>query len=105
MHRLCRITGCTNPAVTRRTICHKHRHRIRHHGDPDFHTWTTADPADVELLIRNPRPTPGLTRLERVLVARGLTRLGLPADEIARIFDVTPRTVYRWRSKAPRQAA
>ena len=98
MTRPCRIDGCTNPARDRRTVCHKHRHRIRRYNDPNFTTWTTADPNEVELIVREPRPVDGLTRLERRLVAQGLTARGTPADEIARILHVNPRTVYRWRA-------
>jgi DNA-binding CsgD family transcriptional regulator len=96
--RPCRITGCTTPARDRRTVCHKHRHRLRRHGDPHFTTWTHADPDEVDLLIHNPRPVEGLTRLEQRLIAAGLTKRQIPAEEIARLLHVTPRTVYRWRA-------
>jgi len=39
------------------------------------------------------------------MVARGLTAREVPAEEIARIVGVQPRTVYRWRSEGFRQAA
>ncbi|HEY9370409.1 helix-turn-helix domain-containing protein [Streptomyces sp.] len=68
-------------------------------------TWQTADEYDVELIVREARPVEGLTRLERVLVARGLTERAVPGEEIARIVGVTPRTVWRWRSEGFRQAA
>jgi len=68
-------------------------------------TWSTADDYDVELIVRDARPVHGLTRLERVMVARGLTARNMPAEEIARIVGVTPRSVYRWRSEGFRQAA
>jgi hypothetical protein len=103
--RHCRITGCTTPARSGRHICHKHRVRIARHGDPDFTTWSVADDHDVAALIREQRPTAGLTRLERVQVAQGLTDHGLPAAEIARILGVHPRSVYRWRAEGFRQAA
>jgi DNA-directed RNA polymerase specialized sigma24 family protein len=96
--RHCRITGCTTPAAKRR-LCYRHYHRIRRYGDPDFTQWTVADDTDVQLIIAEQRPTQGLTRLERVLVAQGLTQLGLPADEIARILGVHPRTIHRWRAR------
>lgn len=76
-----------------------HRHRIARHGDPDFTEWTVADDTDVALIVEQARPSQGLTRRERVLVARGLTGQGLPASEIARILGVTERTVYRWRAE------
>lgn len=104
MHH-CRITNCTNEARTGRRVCGLHRQRIWRHGDPHFTEWTVADDHDVQTLISEQRPAQGLTRLERVKVAQGLTDLGLPADEIARILAVTPRTVYRWRSEGFRQAA
>jgi DNA-directed RNA polymerase specialized sigma24 family protein len=97
--RHCRIDGCPTPAAKQRRVCHRHYNRIRRYGDPDFNTWTVADDQDVATIIREQRPAEGLTRLERVLVAQGLTQLGLPAEEIARILAVTPRTVYRWRAR------
>ena len=103
--RHCRINQCTNTAIPGRRLCTKHKQRIALHGDPDFTQWTAADEHDVAAIIRDARPAPGLTRLERVLVARGLTQHGLPATEIARILTVTERTVYRWRSEGFRQAA
>lgn len=99
--RSCRITGCTTPPRTGRHLCRKHKRRLAVHGDPHFTTWTVADEHDVAAIIRDQRPTEGLTRLERVLVAQGLTAHGLPAGEIARILAVHPRTVYRWRALAP----
>ncbi|NUU26029.1 MAG: hypothetical protein HOV68_31700 [Streptomycetaceae bacterium] len=68
-------------------------------------SWSVADALDVELIVREPRAVQGLTRLEKVMVARGLTQRDIPAGEIARILAVTPRTVYRWRSEGFRQAA
>lgn len=103
--RRCRITDCTTPARPGRRICHKHRTRIALHGDPHFTTWSVADERDVAAIIREARPTQGLTRLERVLVAQGLTEHGLPAAEIARILGVHPRSVYRWRAEGFRQTA
>ncbi|MGW2223863.1 helix-turn-helix domain-containing protein [Streptomyces formicae] len=67
--------------------------------------WTEADELDVEIIVREARPVEGLTRLERVLVARGLTERRVPGAEIARIVGVAPRTVWRWRSEGFRQAA
>lgn len=105
MNRRCNLDGCTRQARTGRRICGMHKQRIALHGDPDFHTWHTADDTDVQAIIREARPAPGLTRLERLKVAQGLTDHGLPANEIARIVGVEPRTVYRWRSEGFRQAA
>lgn len=101
MTRHCRIDGCPTPAAKHRNVCYRHHNRIRSYGDPHFTQWTVADDHDVDTAIRARQPTPGLTRLERVLVARGLTEHGLPAEEIARILGVTPRTVYRWRATTP----
>ena len=98
MNRPCRILGCPRNAAPSKTICHTCRHRIRNHGNPHFTTWTVADETEVELLVHNPRPVHGLTRLEQRLVAAGLTARDMPADEIARLLNVTPRTVYRWRA-------
>ncbi|MFE3031535.1 helix-turn-helix domain-containing protein [Streptomyces canus] len=104
MRRPCRITDCRNPARTGRNICDRHRTRITRHGNPHHTEWSVADDHDVAAIIREQRPAPGLTRLERVKVAHGLTNHGLPAAEIARIVGVQPRTVYRWRSEGFRQA-
>jgi hypothetical protein len=103
--RHCRITNCTRTARPGRHICDLHRIRLYRHRNPHFTTWAVADEHDVATIISQQRPTPGLTRLERKLVARGLTDHGLPAEEIARILNVTPRTVYRWRAERPRQTA
>jgi DNA-directed RNA polymerase specialized sigma24 family protein len=97
--RHCRINHCPNPPRPGRRLCSKHKQRIALHGNPDFTQWTVADEHDVAAIIREQRPASGLTRLERVLVAQGLTNQGLPADEIARILGVTPRTVHRWRAR------
>ncbi|MFJ6729438.1 helix-turn-helix domain-containing protein [Streptomyces sp. NPDC091281] len=99
MTRHCNIGGCTKAARPGRRICSTHRHRLARYGDPHFTQWTVADEADVELIIAEQRPSPGLTRLERIKVGQGLSQIGLPATEIARILGVTERTVYRWRSK------
>ena len=98
MSRLCRIDECATPAVPHKTLCHKHRKRIRMWGDPDFTQWGTADETDVDLIVRDPRPVEGLTRLERRLVSRGMTERGRSAAEIARIVGVDERTVMRWRA-------
>ncbi|MYX67292.1 MULTISPECIES: hypothetical protein [unclassified Streptomyces] len=52
----------------------------------------------MALIVTERRPAHGLTRLERVLVARGLTERAVPAAEIARIVGVDKRTVERWRA-------
>jgi DNA-directed RNA polymerase specialized sigma24 family protein len=104
VNRRCNIDDCHNTARPGRHICHMHRHRIARHCDPHFTQWTVADDTDVQLIIAAQRPSPGLTRLERIKVAIGFTENGLPASEIAQILGVTERTVYRWRSE-DRQAA
>lgn len=98
--RHCRIDGCPTPAAKRRRVCYRHHNRIRRHGDPHFTEWTVADDHDIATIIREQRPAEGLTRLERVKVGRGLSDLGLPAHEVARILGVAERTVYRWRATA-----
>lgn len=105
MSRPCCFDECATPARAGRRMCDKHRTRIRVHGNPDFTEWTVADDYDVELIVGDPRSAGGLTRLERIKVARGLTERDVPAEEIARIVGVTPRSVYRWRSEGFRQAA
>ncbi len=105
MRRQCRITDCTTPARPGRHLCTRHKYRLARYGDPHFHTWHVADEHNVAVIVHDRRPARGLTRLERVQVARGLTAHGLPAHEIARILAVTPRTVYRWRAQGFRPAA
>ena len=105
MNRRCHITDCPKPPRPGCRYCYGHLQRRRIHGDFHFHTWKTADDQDVQTIIREARPAPGLTRLERIQVAKGLTEHQLPATEIARIVGVTPRTVYRWRSEGFRQTA
>lgn len=105
MIRRCRIADCATPARPGRHLCNKHRTRLTRYGDPHHTEWSAADATDVQTITREQRPAQGLTRLERVQVARGLTDHGLPAQEIARILAVTPRTVYRWRSEGFRRAA
>ncbi|MGW9299643.1 hypothetical protein ACWHA3_02295 [Streptomyces cyaneofuscatus] len=99
MNSRCRIDGCNQDRVIHRTVCSKHRYRLSTWGDPHFTQWGTADPLDVELIVTEQRPAEGLTRLERVLVARGLTERQVPAAEVARIVGVDKRTVHRWRSQ------
>lgn len=101
----CRITDCTRAPRTGCRYCHGHLRRRRLYGNFDFTQWGTADDHDVAAIIREQRPAQGLTRLERVKVARGLTERDVPAEEIARIVGVHPRSVYRWRSQGFRQAA
>jgi DNA-directed RNA polymerase specialized sigma24 family protein len=103
--RPCHIDDCHKPARTGRRLCDGHRTRITRHGNPHHTEWSVADDHDVQVLIREQRPAAGLTRLERVKVAQGLTDHGLPAAEIARILTVAERTVYRWRAEGFRQAA
>ncbi len=105
MPRPCRINECPRNATHNKTLCDTHRYRIRRYGDPHHTQWGVADNTNIQTIIREQRPTQGLTRLERVLVAHGLTAHGLPATEIARILGVHPRTVYRWRSSNSRTAA
>lgn len=97
--RHCRLTGCTKPARRRCHYCYAHLRRRRLYGNFHFTQWGTADETDIQTIIREQRPADGLTRLERVKVGQGLSALGLPAAEIARIVGVTPRTVYRWRAE------
>jgi hypothetical protein len=100
----CRIDDCATSTVRGRAVCERHRTRIRRHGDPHFTHWTVADETDVDLIARDPRPVEGLTRLERVMVARRLHGQ-ISGDEIARVVGVTPRTVWRWAAEGFKQAA
>lgn len=105
MSRLCQIENCNKPARPQRRLCQAHRQRVRLYGDPHFTQWGTADEMDVELIVQERRPVDGLTRLERVLVARGLAEREVPALEVARIVGVDKRTVERWRSRDREAAA
>ena len=103
MTRPCRETGCRNAAAPQRLQCHTCRHRQYAARHPKPRAWADADETDVELIVEQPRPVDGLTRLERVLIARGIDRR-LPAKEIARVVGVSSRTVYRWRTELPASA-
>ncbi|MGW7636028.1 helix-turn-helix domain-containing protein [Streptomyces decoyicus] len=97
--RECSIDDCTTTAAPRRTVCHKHRTRLNRYGDPDFTQWTVADDMDVQLLIEQQRVPDGATRLERRLIAVGLSERGLSAERVAEVVAVAPRTVHRWRAQ------
>ena len=103
MNRPCRF-GCGRPARPSRHVCNPCRNRQWRERNPRESTWQDADETDVELIVSDPRPVEGLTRLERVMVARGLYGR-LPGDEIARVVGVTPRTVWRWAAEGWKQAA
>ncbi|WP_405461541.1 hypothetical protein OG786_29140 [Streptomyces sp. NBC_00101] len=103
MSRLCRIDDCDRPARPQRTLCVRCRERQRRSGDPTVTQWGTADEFDVRIIVEEKRPAEALTRLERVLVARGLTDRQVPASEVARIVGVDKRTVERWRSRDRRE--
>jgi hypothetical protein len=102
MTRACR--DCTRPAEQYRPVCRRCRGRQDAARHPNPAGWAAADDTDVQLIVEVPRPVQGLTRLERVLIARGIDRR-LPAKEIARVVGVSPRTVYRWRTELPASAA
>lgn len=90
MSRTCR--DCPRPAAPKRRQCYSCAKRIP--------AWAVVDETDVELIVDQPRPVDGLTRLERVLVARGLSAKDLTAGQIAEVVGVSARTVYRWRAAA-----
>jgi hypothetical protein len=98
---LCRFEDCTRPRILLRTICNMHDTRIKRHGDPEFNTWTVADEVTVDQAVAGRRVMPGMTRLELRLLGLRLAERGLTVPEIARVLDVTERTVYRWRSARP----
>lgn len=104
MSRECRHDGCTNPAAPHVLQCNSCRHKAYRARHPRESAWAAADPTDVALIVEVPRPVEGLTRLERVLVARGLTKRDMTAQQIAAVCGVTPRTVYRWRTRPPASA-
>ena len=103
MNRQCRHDGCTRPAAPQRRQCEPCRWQQYAARHPKESAWSEADPTDVRLIVEAPRPVDGLTRLERVLIARGIDRR-LPAAEIARVVGVSKRTVYRWRTELPASA-
>jgi hypothetical protein len=101
--RPCRETGCGKEAEQYRPVCRGCRGRQETARNPQPRAWGPADDTDVQLIVEAPRPVAGLTRLERVLIARGIDRR-LPAKEIARVVGVSTRTVYRWRTELPASA-
>lgn len=103
MSRPCRL-GCGRPARPSRRVCNPCRNQQWRERHPYQSTWADAEPADVELIARDPRPVEGLTRLERVMVARELHGR-IPGDEIALVVGVTPRTVWRWAAEGWKQVA
>lgn len=100
MNRICRHDGCTRECPPRQRQCGACRAR-RHRERP---AWKSADLADVALIVESPRPVAGLTRLERLLIARGLNGRDMTAEQIAAVIGVSPRTVYRWRTRPPARA-
>lgn len=104
MTRICRHDGCTRPAPKNARQCDSCRQRRYRERRPWESAWSLADETDVELIVESPRPVDGLTRLERFLVARGLTERDIPAEEIARVVGVSKRTVHRWRTSPPASA-
>lgn len=101
MNRICRLDGCDRAARPGRHVCNRCRKRAWRQQKPQWE----VDLADVEAIVSDPRPTDGLTRPERLLIAQGLTARAVPAGEIARIVGVTERSVYRWRSEGFGRAA
>jgi len=94
----CRIPDCPRTPQDQRPLCNTHRSRRYRHGDP-HQTHTPADEHAIEAAVSTRRTLPGLRPTERRAAGLQLTALGLPASEVARIFGVTKRTVYRWRSQ------
>ncbi|MGW7288976.1 helix-turn-helix domain-containing protein [Streptomyces sp. NPDC054847] len=102
--RSCRETGCTRPPAPQRHICHGCRKRRQEERNPRPRTWFDADETDVQLIVEQPRRVEGLHRIERVLIARGLSAKQMSAERIAEVVGVSPRTVYRWRAAIPARA-
>lgn len=100
MNRICRHDGCTRECPPRQRQCGACRAR-RHRERP---AWKSADLDDVQLIVSAPRSVEGLTRLERFLIARGLTERDVTAAQIAEVCGVSKRTVYRWRNQPPARA-
>lgn len=95
--RQCRIAGCPRIPRPHRGLCPTHRTRQWRHGNP-HQEFTPADSIAIDAAVATRQALPGMRPGERRAAGLRLTALGLPAQEIARIFEVEPRTVYRWRS-------
>jgi DNA-directed RNA polymerase specialized sigma24 family protein len=102
--RQCGIPGCIRTPRPYRPLCPTHRTRQWRHGDP-HQKATRPDPIAIDAAVATRRALPGMRPAERRAAGLRLTALGLPADEIARIFEVDARTVYRWRSASRTQLA
>jgi DNA-directed RNA polymerase specialized sigma24 family protein len=99
MNRTCRIDGCTKTTPRHALVCDMHRSRLYRTGDPN-QAATPLDQIAIDATVAN-RRTPGRLRpAERRRAGQKLAALGLPTPEIARIFDVSERTVWRWRATA-----
>jgi DNA-directed RNA polymerase specialized sigma24 family protein len=96
--RECRVTGCPRSPRPGQSYCSTHRTRVWRYGDP-HQSKAEPDGIAIEAAVSARRALPGMRPAERREAGLRLTRLGLPAEEIARIFDVEPRTVYRWRAQ------
>lgn len=96
--RICRIPGCTRTPPPHKGRCSACAHRIRLYGDPTVARYP-LDPVVIDAAVRDRRAPAGMRLRERRAAGLKLTDLGLPATEIARIFDVSPRTVIRWRAR------
>lgn len=99
MNRQCTVAGCPREAAPRRVLCHTHHMRQWRNGDV-HQKYAAPDLLAVDTAVRDRRRLPGMTPKERAEAGVRLTQLGLSASEIARIFAVTPRTVFRWRTAA-----
>lgn len=104
MSRQCLTEGCGNPSRPQRRQCDPCRNRQWRERNR-VGSWQTKDDLDVAAVVAAPRPVDGLTKLERFVIARELTDRDIPAEEIARVVGVTPRTVVRWRTSPPKTAA
>ncbi|WP_330173033.1 helix-turn-helix domain-containing protein [Streptomyces sp. NBC_01498] len=100
----CAVPGCPRTPGGRRTLCSTHRTRQWRHGDP-HQKATPPDALAIDMAVANRSPLPGMRPAERRAAGVRLTELGLPANEIARIFQVDPRTVHRWRSQSRTRVA
>lgn len=95
--RHCRIMDCPRTAAPHRTLCYTHKSRRERHGTYGVPP-REPDQITVDSVVTARRALPGITLIERRAAGLKFTDLGLPAEEIARILGVTPRTVVRWRT-------
>lgn len=100
MNRPCRIDGCRNTAIPRRTVCGPHKYRLNRQAHACIDLRAETEPDRIPPVVEDRLPDWGLTLADRRTAARELRERGVRAGEIARLLGVTERTVYRWHATA-----